>query len=111
MCLAQSTEHISCTVYDHCMAKNAPEKAIAELMPDEISAVKALVKEFMGKVQSVDDEIATLKEDRKEIIEEFSDRLDMKTLQLALKVLKLQSAVAHRDAYDLFIEALTDPAA
>ena len=93
------------------MAKrNAPEKAVAELMPDEINAVKALVKEFMTKIEAVDNEIETLKEDRKEIIEEYADKLDMKTLQIALRVLKLQNAVAHRDAYDLFIEALQDPA-
>ncbi len=92
------------------MAKQAaPEKAIAELQPDELNALKALVKEFMGKIQSVDDEIETLKEDRKEIIEEYSDRLDMKTLQLALKILRLQNAVARKDAFDLFMEALKDP--
>ena len=91
------------------MAKNAPEKAVAELMPDELNALKALVKEFMGKIETTDNEIAQLKEDRKEIIEEFSDRLDMKTLQLALKCLKLQNSVARRDAFDLFMEVLTDP--
>jgi len=85
------------------------EKSVAELMPDELNTLKALVKEFMTKVSSIDNEIELLKEDRKEIIEEYSDKLDMKTLQLALKVLKLESSVARRDAYDLFIEALKDP--
>lgn len=93
------------------MANQAPEKAVAELQPDELNALKALVKEFMGKIQTVDDEIETLKEDRKEIIEEYSDRLDMKTLQLALKILKLQNSVARKDAFDLFMEALKDPTA
>lgn len=91
--------------------KAAPEKAIADMQPDEINALRALVKEFMGKIAHVDNEIELLKEDRKEIIEEYSEKLDMKTLQLALKVIKLQNSVAHRDAYDLFIEALTDPSA
>jgi uncharacterized protein (UPF0335 family) len=91
------------------MARKAPEKAVAELQPDELNALKALVKEFMDRVANVDNEIEQLKEDRKELIEEYSEKLDMKTLQMALKVLKIQSAVQHRDAYDLFIEALTDP--
>lgn len=92
------------------MAKNAaPEKAIAELMPDELNAVKALVKEFMGKIESIDNEIELLKEDRKELIESYKEKLDMKTLQTALRVIKLQNSVAHKDAYDLFIEALSDP--
>lgn len=94
------------------MAKKAPtaDKAVAEMMPDEVKAVRALVKEFMGKVESIDSEVEQLKEDRKELIDEYKEKLDMKTLQLALRVLKLQSAVQHKDAYDLFIEALTDPA-
>lgn len=92
------------------MAKKAPEKAIADLQPDELNALKALVKEFMTKIESIDSEVELLKEDRKEIIDEYSDKLDMKTLQTALRVIKLQNSVAHKDAFDLFIEALTDPA-
>ena len=84
------------------------DKAIAEMMPDELNALKAIVKEFMGKIQSVDDEVELLKEDRKEIIEEYSDKLDMKTLRIALQVIRLQRKVAHKDAFDLFMEAL-DP--
>ena len=90
--------------------KSAPEKAVAEMMPDEINALRALVKEFMDKASSIDNEIEALKEDRKGLIEDYSEKLDMKTLQLALRVLKLQNSVARKDAYDLFIEALTDPA-
>lgn len=91
------------------MAKQSvSEKTVAELQPDEINALKALVKEFMTKVESIDNEIVTLKEDRKELIEDYSEKLDVKTLQLALRVLKLQSSVARKDAYDLFVEALTE---
>ena len=88
---------------------NTADKSPAEMMPDEIGAVKALVKEFMGKIQAIDNEIDTLKDDRKEVIDEYKDKLDMKTLKLALAVIKIQSRVAHKDAYDLFIEALTSP--
>ncbi len=90
--------------------KSAPEKAVAELQPDEINALRALVKEFMGKIEAIDNEVELLKDDRKEIIEEYSEKLDMKTLKMALAVLKIESNVAHRDAYDLFIETLKDPA-
>jgi uncharacterized protein (UPF0335 family) len=92
------------------MAKTAPAKAVAEMMPDEITALKAVVDEFMGKIVSIDNEIETLKQDRKEVIEEYKDRLDVKTLNTALRVVKLQNSVAHKDAFDLFIEVLTDPA-
>ena len=79
------------------------------MQPDELNALKALVKEFMTKIESIDNEVELLKQDRKEIIEEYSEKLDMKTLQTALRVIKLQNSVAHKDSYDLFMEALSDP--
>jgi len=92
------------------MAKKLPERAVAELQPDELNALKALVLEFINKAQSIDNEIEELKEDRKQLIEDYSSKLDMKTLQLALRVIKLQNSVAHKDTFDVFVEALTDPA-
>lgn len=83
---------------------------VSTMQPDELGALKSLVKEFIDRVTNVDNEIAQLKEDRKELIEEYAEKLDMKTLTAALKVLKIQQGVQHRDTYDLFIEALTDPA-
>ena len=91
------------------MAKKAPSVDVAALQPDELGALKKLVKEFIDRVQNVDNEIETLKEDRKTLIEEYKEKLDMKTLQAALKVTKIQATVDHRDTYDLFLEVLTDP--
>lgn len=94
------------------MPKPTPKNYnIATMQPDEIGALRGLVKEFITKIEAIDNEIELLKGDRKEVIEEYTDKLDMKTLQAALKVLKIQQAVAHRDTYDLFIEALTDATA
>ncbi len=79
---------------------------IAHLQPDEIGALRDLVKEFVGKIETVDNELELLKQDRKDIIEEYSEKLDMKTLQAALRVVKIQQTVDHRDTFDLFMEAL-----
>jgi len=81
---------------------------LAELQPDEINSLRALVKEFVGKIETIDNEVELLKNDRKEIIEEYTEKLDMKTLQAALRVVKIQKSVAHKDTFDLFLEAL-DP--
>jgi uncharacterized protein (UPF0335 family) len=87
---------------------HTPKNYNVEIMqPDEINALRALVKEFITKIESIDNEIELLKGDRKEIIEEYTDKLDMKTLQAALRVVKIQQGVAHKDTYDLFLEALT----
>ena len=94
------------------MAKKTSPKQynVATMQPDEVNALRALVKEFVGKIESVDNEIELLKQDRKEIVEEYEEKLDYKTLQAALKVAKIQSEVVHRDTFDLFMEALSDPA-
>jgi uncharacterized protein (UPF0335 family) len=86
------------------------EKAVAEMQPDELNALRELVKEFMSKVENLDSEMEGLKQDKKELIEEYKEKLDMKTLQIALRILKLQNAVQRRDSFDFFMEALTDPA-
>jgi uncharacterized protein (UPF0335 family) len=91
------------------MAKTEP-KSVAEMMPDELGALKVVVNDFISQVSSIDNEIETLKGDRKDVIESFKDKLDMKTLQQALKVIKLQNSVAHRDAFDAFMEILGDSA-
>ena len=87
--------------------KSAPRQYnVAELQPDELNSLKALVKEFVEKIENVDNEIELLKNDRKELIEEWSQKLDMKTLNAALKVIKIQNEVTHKDTFDLFIAAL-----
>ncbi len=76
------------------------------MQPDELSALRALVKEFIDRVKVVDNEIETLKDDRKELIEEFKSKLDVPTLKIALQVTKLQQGIQHKDTYDLFYEVL-----
>lgn len=81
---------------------------VDQMTPDELGAIKTLVKEFITKIESVDNEVSLLKEDRKELIEEYAEKLDMKTLTMALKVIKIQKGVQHRDTYDLFMSALEE---
>lgn len=93
------------------MAKKSHLKQynVGEMMPDEINSLKSLVKEFVDRVANIDNEIELLKQDRKELLEEYSEKLDLKTLQAALKVVKIQSEVVHRDTFDLFLAALETP--
>jgi uncharacterized protein (UPF0335 family) len=86
--------------------RSAKNYNTAEMMPDEINSLREIVKEFVSRIENIDNEIELLKQDRKELIEEFSDRLDMKTLQAALRVVKIKQGIAHKDTFDLFIEAL-----
>lgn len=91
------------------MAKRQPKNYNVDLMqPDELNALKKEVGEFLKRLQNVDNEISSLKEARKELLEEFSSKLDMKTLQAALRVVNIEQGVAHKDTYDMFIEVLKD---
>lgn len=79
-----------------------------DLQPDELGELKKLVEEFIGKLENIDNEISLLKDDRKELFEEYSSRLDMKTLNAALRIVKIKSGVAHKDTFDAFLEVLGD---
>ena len=92
------------------MAKSSTVNKIENLQPDELNALKALVQEYITRKESVEAEIETLKEDLKTLDDEFKEKLDLKTLKVVVRVLKLEAEVAHRDAYDTFTAALTDPA-
>lgn len=80
----------------------------AERQPDELGALTKLVEEFLEKYKSVENEIELLKEQVKELVEEYSDRLDMKTLKAAMRTVKIKKKVDHKDTYDTFCSILED---
>jgi uncharacterized protein (UPF0335 family) len=108
----QRFEHIEIPCYIDSMRKkknNLNQYNIGLMQPTEINTLRSLVKEFVGRIENIDSEIELLKEDRKSVIEEYSQKLDYKTLQSALRVVKIQSTVEHKDTFDLFMEVLEDP--
>jgi len=89
------------------MAKRSQKNYNVDLMqPDELGELKKVVKEFITRIENVDNEIELLKQDRKDLIEEYSSKLDMKVLQAAMRVVKIQQSVAHKDTFDVFLEVL-----
>jgi uncharacterized protein (UPF0335 family) len=90
--------------------KSMPKKTynIDLMQPDELNTLKSVVKEFMNRLENIDNEIELLKEDRKNLLEEYKAKIDLKTLQAALRVSKIQSTVAHRDTFDLFLSTLEE---
>jgi uncharacterized protein (UPF0335 family) len=90
-------------------SKQQPTVNVAELQPDELNALKAVIKDFMTRAAAIDAEVELLKDDKKDLVEEFSEKLDVKTLKAALRVVKIQQGVEHKDCFDTFIEVLTDP--
>jgi uncharacterized protein (UPF0335 family) len=64
------------------------------------------VEEFVSKLRGVDAEIDLLKGDRKEIVEEYSEKLDVKTLNAALKIVKIKTSSDRKHTLDTFLEIL-----
>lgn len=62
----------------------------------------------MGKLNHIETEIDTLTEARRDLFEEYKDRLDTKTLRKAMQVTKIKKGVAHKHTFDCFLEVL-DP--
>ncbi len=75
-------------------------------MPTELGEIEKLVTEFMNRYENVENELETLKLDKKELIEEFSDRLDMKTMQQAIRTVKIRKKVDKLDTYEAIVEML-----
>lgn len=82
---------------------------VATMGPDELAELKKVVDEFMDRLTNLENEIDTLKEDKKVLIDEFREKLDVKTLQMCLRVLKIQRSVAHQGTFDALMEVLKDP--
>lgn len=87
---------------------NKKQIDVASLQPDELNALKTVVREFIERLSNIDNEAEELKESRKDLIAEFEDKLDVKTLKAAMRVAKIQGDVAHRHTFDLFMEVLSD---
>ena len=78
----------------------------ADEQPTELTQLRAVIKEFVSKLESIDNEMETLKQDRKELIDSYKKRIDMKTLTAVLRVIKIKQTISHKDTFDAMIEVL-----
>jgi uncharacterized protein (UPF0335 family) len=82
------------------------QKQTHDEQPVELNELKSVVSEFLTKLQYIDNEIETLKEDRKKLIEDYSNKLDVKTLNAAIRYCKIKSSVSHKHTFDCFVEVI-----
>jgi uncharacterized protein (UPF0335 family) len=54
---------------------------------------KEIVQELVEKTATIDSEIKLLQEDRKALLEEYKDKLDIKAFKAALRIIKLRENV------------------
>jgi len=76
------------------------------VMPQSITDLEPLIKEFVEKLKAIKNEQETLKQDEKELIEEYGEKLDMKTLKAAMRVVAVREKVDRKDTFDTLVEVL-----
>ena len=82
------------------------KKEVAPRQPTELGALKVLVDEFMNRYETLDYELEQTKEDIGMLVEEYSDRLDTKTLKQAMRTVKIRKKVDRLDTYNTFVDIL-----
>lgn len=79
-----------------------------QAQPDELNELAAIVEEFTKRLSAVDQQMAGLKEDRKDLIDEYKEKLDMKTLNAAMKIVKTKRAAEHKHTLDQFLDIIEE---
>jgi uncharacterized protein (UPF0335 family) len=63
------------------------------------------VKELINRINQIDNEIKLLQEDRKSVLEDYKDKLDIKAFKAAMRIVKLRESVDSSEL-DQIIEVL-----
>jgi len=90
------------------VAKCAVNK-IEAMDPAELDELKKAVKEYVERRDMLEGQIDGIREDMRTLDDEFAEKVDLKTLKSVMRILKIESEIAHRDAADTFREALQGP--
>ena len=77
-----------------------------DAMPDNFNDLKPIVSEFVSRMRTLENEEQLLRESKKELVEEYSEKLDTKTLKLALRLVDIKKKVTQKHHFDMFLEIL-----
>ena len=83
------------------MANRRKAYNLQELQPDELNELKDLVRDYVKRLKSLDSEITGLREAKSDLNDEFKNKLDIRTLNIVMRILKAEDSVQHRDTFDL----------
>jgi len=89
------------------MVRRAEDEGMgADTMPSSISDLEPIIQEFVEKMKRIKNEQELLKQDEKDLMEEYKDKLDMKALKAAMRVVAVKEKVDHKDTFDTMVEVL-----
>lgn len=79
---------------------------LAQEQPTSITELQPIIEDFVKRLKVIEHEITTLNEDKKALVDEFSDKLDTKTLKAAMRIVAIREKVTQKDTFDTFVEVL-----
>lgn len=82
------------------------EEFNADEMPENLNELAPIVTEFVKRMRVLENEELTLREAKKDLVDEYATKLDTKTLKLALRLVDLKKKVQHKHYFDMFLEIL-----
>ena len=88
------------------LRKKGSEEITADSMPTSVTDLKPLIDEFMKKYNTIKQEQELLKDQEKELFEEYRTKIDMKELKAAMRVAAIMDKVSHKDAFDTILECI-----
>ena len=77
-----------------------------DVMPSSLTELEPVIREFVEKLRALKNEQDLLKQDEKDLLEDYATKLDMKTLKAAMRVVAVRDKVAHKDTFDTLVEVL-----
>lgn len=75
-------------------------------MPAGITELEPLIRDFIEKLKRIKNEQELLKQDEKDLLEDYAEKLDMKTLKAAMRVVAVREKIERKDTFDTLVEVL-----
>ncbi|TXH11472.1 MAG: hypothetical protein E6R04_02480 [Spirochaetes bacterium] len=89
------------------MTRRAEDEGMGvDVGPSSITDLEPIIQEFVEKMKRLKNEQELLKQDEKELMEEYKEKLDMKALKAAMRVVAVREKVDHKDTFDSMVEVL-----
>ena len=67
-----------------------------------------LVVELLEKLDTIDNEMGLLREDRKETLDDYKEKLDLKVFRAAMRILKIRQKTDNNIAVDEMLDTMGD---
>ena len=71
---------------------------------------KEIIHELVEKILDMEHEIKTLQENRKEVLDEYKDKIDLKVFNAAMKIARIKAKLAQTsdESLDEILDAVED---